>query len=235
MTEKNSFVFYHDWAEVLKKLPADEVRNVILALAEYSESGKLPDLSPIADIAFTAFKQTIDRDTEKWENVCKRNAENVKKRWEKNSDTKKTTAYDRTKSYTKNTDSDNEPVSDSEIDIKNNTPPTSSKGAGGAKKQTTNPKPEKVQFAEFVSMTNDEYTSLVAKVGEQGAKRCIEILDNYKGSSGKKYSSDYRAILNWTIARYEEELHKGGKSNGNDGSKDVGTTDAERSKYAIEF
>lgn len=130
MTGKNSFVFYNDWAEVLKKLPADEVKNVILALAEYSESGKLPDISPIADIAFTAFKQTIDRDTEKWENVCKRNAENIKKRWEKNSDTKNTTAYDRTKSYTKNTDSDNEPVPDSEIDIKNNIPPTPSKGAG---------------------------------------------------------------------------------------------------------
>ncbi|MDE5742692.1 MAG: phage replisome organizer N-terminal domain-containing protein [Oscillospiraceae bacterium] len=119
--------------------------------------------------------------------------------------------------------------------VEKDTPPTPSKGADGAKKQTEKSKPEKIQFAEFVSMTNDEYTSLVAKVGEQGAKRCIEILDNYKGSSGKKYSSDYRAILNWTIARYEEELHKGGKTNGNDGSKDVGTADTEHSKYAIEF
>lgn len=120
MTGKNSFVFYHDWAEVLKKLPADEVKNVILALAEYSESGKLPDISPIADIAFTAFKQTIDRDTEKWENVCKRNTENVKKRWKKNSDTKNTTACDRTKSYTQNTDNDNvtDTVTDNENDNK---------------------------------------------------------------------------------------------------------------------
>lgn len=88
------------------------------------------------------------------------------------------------------------------------TPPTPSKGAGGAKKQTEKPKPEKVQFAEFVSMTNDEYTSLVTKVGEQGAKRCVEILDNYKGSSGKKYVSDYRAMLNWVLARYREEQAK---------------------------
>ncbi|MDE6132591.1 MAG: phage replisome organizer N-terminal domain-containing protein, partial [Oscillospiraceae bacterium] len=119
--------------------------------------------------------------------------------------------------------------------VEKDTPPTPSKGAGGAKKQTAKPQPEKIQFAEFVSMTNDEYTSLVAKVGEQGAKRCIEILDNYKGSSGKTYKSDYRTMLNWVIARYEEELRKGGKSNGNDGSKDVGTADTEHSKYAIEF
>lgn len=103
------------------------------------------------------------------------------------------------------------------------------------KNQTAKSNPEKVKFAEFVSMTNDEYTSLVAKVGEQGAKRCIEILDNYKGSSGKTYKSDYRTMLNWVIARYEEELHKGGKSNGNGGNRDVNTADTEHSKYAIEF
>ncbi len=66
-------------------------------------------------------------------------------------------------------------------------------------------KPEKRNFAEFVSMTNEEYSSLVTKLGEQGAKRCIEILDNYKGQSGKTYKSDYRAILNWVITRYSEE------------------------------
>lgn len=75
-------------------------------------------------------------------------------------------------------------------------------------KKSSQKNPDKIQFAEFVSMTNDEYTSLVAKAGEQGAKRCIEILDNYKGSSGKKYNSDYRAILNWVITRYEEEHSK---------------------------
>lgn len=70
------------------------------------------------------------------------------------------------------------------------------------------PKPEKRKFAEFVSLTNDEYSSLVAKLGEQGAKRCIEILDNYKGANGKKYASDYRAILNWVVTRYNEEQAK---------------------------
>ncbi len=90
------------------------------------------------------------------------------------------------------------------------TPPTPSKGEAAKipKKKSKKAEPLKTQFAEFVSMTNDEYTSLVAKVSEQGAKRCIEILDNYKGSSGKKYSSDYRAILNWVVTRYEEEKAK---------------------------
>jgi hypothetical protein len=72
----------------------------------------------------------------------------------------------------------------------------------------------KVRYAEFVSMTNGEYSSLVAELGEAGAKRCIEILDNYKGANGKRYSSDYRAILNWVVKRYREETGKGGNAHG---------------------
>ena len=41
------------------------------------------------------------------------------------------------------------------------------------------PKPEKIKYADFVSLTNAEYKALVAKLGEEGTKRCIEILDNY--------------------------------------------------------
>jgi len=71
-------------------------------------------------------------------------------------------------------------------------------------------KPDKIRYAEFVTMTASEYELLISKVGEKGAKRCVEILDNYKGSSGKKYESDYRTILNWVIDRYEQEKVKNG-------------------------
>jgi len=83
---------------------------------------------------------------------------------------------------------------------------TESKSTESAHTPTT--KPEKIKYADFVSLTNDEYSSLVAKLGEEGARRCIEILDNYKGATGKKYKSDYRAILNWVVQRYEEEQYK---------------------------
>lgn len=83
---------------------------------------------------------------------------------------------------------------------------TESKGTESAHTPTT--KPEKIKYADFVSLTNAEYEALVAKLGEDGAKRCIEILDNYKGAKGKKYKSDYRAILNWVVERYEEEQRR---------------------------
>jgi hypothetical protein len=83
---------------------------------------------------------------------------------------------------------------------------------GVGEKQEPAQKTSKIKYAEFVSMTNDEYTSLVAKLGnEEDARRCIEILDNYKGATGKKYRSDYRAILNWVTGRLKEEKGPPGK------------------------
>ncbi|WP_339259562.1 hypothetical protein MKZ12_07200 [Paenibacillus sp. FSL R5-0713] len=66
----------------------------------------------------------------------------------------------------------------------------------------------KIQFAEFVSMTQAEYDKLIEGHGEQQVKRMIEILDNYKGANKKKYASDYRAILNWVVNRVQEEERK---------------------------
>ena len=62
-------------------------------------------------------------------------------------------------------------------------------------------------------MTNDEYSSLVAKIGDDGVAWCIEKLDNYKGSTGKKYDNDYRTILSWVITRYQEHLQALYKAN----------------------
>ncbi len=70
--------------------------------------------------------------------------------------------------------------------------------------------PKKVKYAEYVNMADTEYASLVEAHGEAAARRMVEILDNYKGANGKRYKSDYRAILNWVVTRYKEEQARGG-------------------------
>lgn len=74
-------------------------------------------------------------------------------------------------------------------------------------------KAKKYKYAEFVTLTRDEYAKLCAEYSEDGAKRLIEILDNYKGAKGKRYKSDYRAILNWVVDRYNEEIIRNGTKN----------------------
>ena len=70
------------------------------------------------------------------------------------------------------------------------------------KPKKAKPPVEKKQYAEFVRMTEVEYVKLVNNYGENGAKELVEILDNYKASSGKRYRDDYRAILTWCVDKY---------------------------------
>lgn len=64
---------------------------------------------------------------------------------------------------------------------------------------------KKIKFAQYVSMTNAEYLKLVGAYGEEYTRAMIEVLDNYKGATGKSYKSDYRAILNWVADKVLKE------------------------------
>lgn len=58
-------------------------------------------------------------------------------------------------------------------------------------------KVNKNKYTDYVSMTQAEYEKLIEQFGEKGTKDRIENLNLYKGSTGKKYKSDYLTILNW--------------------------------------
>jgi hypothetical protein len=79
--------------------------------------------------------------------------------------------------------------------VSDDTPPTQSK-----KTKTT--------YAEAVKMTEEEYAKLVEQIGEEGTKWCIDKLNNYKLSKGKRYKEDYRAILSWVIKEYKTQSTK---------------------------
>lgn len=70
-------------------------------------------------------------------------------------------------------------------------------------------KPDKADpkraYAENVRLTEAEFGRLVERFGEPAARRMIEILDHYKGAHGRRYRSDYRAILSWVVDRYHQE------------------------------
>ncbi len=79
-------------------------------------------------------------------------------------------------------------------------------------------KVKKTQYSEFVSMTEEEYKKLIAKHNEVWTKKAIEMLNIYKGSSGKKYKSDYMAILGWVTEKMAEQKEKtGGREIRDDG------------------
>jgi len=92
--------------------------------------------------------------------------------------------------------------------IPEETPPDSPPDEGTTGTEEEKPKkkkPPKVKYADFVSMPEADYQKLVDKYGIEFTNKCIFELDNYKGSKGKRYADDYRAILSWVIDRVNEK------------------------------
>ena len=55
------------------------------------------------------------------------------------------------------------------------------------------------KYRDNVSMSEDEYNKLIDKYGKSLTGKCLDKLDNYKAANGKRYKSDYRAILSWVV------------------------------------
>jgi len=64
----------------------------------------------------------------------------------------------------------------------------------------------KERYSEFVLMTKKQCQTLNNKYGEIKTKKMIEVLNNYKGSKGKTYKSDYHAILSWVVEEVVGEI-----------------------------
>ena len=73
--ERETFVFYKDWLNVIRDLPSEVQLEVYQAITEYAIYGNLIELKPLAKVAFGFVKQTIDRDTQKYISIKKKRKE----------------------------------------------------------------------------------------------------------------------------------------------------------------
>ena len=81
------------------------------------------------------------------------------------------------------------------------------------KESTASAKARKIEYADGVTMTQDEWQKLVDGHGEVKARRFVDKLSVYKMTNNKRYASDYHAILKWVVkAIDEEDLKKPKKS-----------------------
>jgi hypothetical protein len=70
------------------------------------------------------------------------------------------------------------------------------------------PDPPKIEFREHVQLSQKEFDTLLAKYGQEFLNKMLDTLDAYKGSSGKKYNSDYHTMKagGWVVERVEKDL-----------------------------
>lgn len=194
---------FTDALETWSLLSDEEVGRLVRALLEYQRTGQYPVLPGNERFLFHTCKAQIDRDNEKYRETVSSRASAGKKgaesRWQRqNKDGKNSKCHichDENGKHGKDEEEDKDKDKDEDKDKDNITPHIP-------------PTEPKVQWAEYVSMTNAEHQKLLDTHGPVDTARLIEILDNYKGSSGKKYKSDYRAILSWVEDRLEEEKNR---------------------------
>jgi len=120
---KKSFIMYVDMYAPTAGLSLEQKGELWDAVFKFHSGEEVSISDPMAQMAFSFFRQVFERDVEEYERRCEKNRENVRKRWEVKDTTVydrielNTTVYDGIRHGTKHTDND----SDNDNDIKFNT------------------------------------------------------------------------------------------------------------------
>lgn len=70
---KKSFVLYVDYWQHLENLTTEELGRLTTAIFDYVRTGVLPEIDGATKMAFSFIRAQLDRDAEKYENICERN------------------------------------------------------------------------------------------------------------------------------------------------------------------
>ncbi len=104
MKEKQSFIIYYEWEEMLQFMTDSQIAETLRAMFSYAKRGEIPEFSsPLLNTTFCVIKYAIDRDSEKYKQRSAVNSQNGKKGGRPKS---KKTEKDQTKA--KKADNDNE-------------------------------------------------------------------------------------------------------------------------------
>lgn len=96
-------------------------------------------------------------------------------------------------------------------------------------------KVDKLTFLEFVKLTKEEHEKLAKELGESRRDYLIDNLNNYIGSTGKKYKSHYHTILVWSKKDSNKTSDKKGASKyGQNGTSFAGNSRKSLSEQANE-
>lgn len=75
MAEKDSFVLYNSYYDLIEDLGMEQRGALLTAILEHSLGIEQTDLDPITKLAYRVIASQLDRDRKKWEQTCKKRAE----------------------------------------------------------------------------------------------------------------------------------------------------------------
>jgi membrane-associated HD superfamily phosphohydrolase len=192
---KKSFIAYADWSETFNALPDDKAGKLVKHLFAYVNDENPISEDILINAVFANIKQTLKRDLKKYNGIIVKRIESGKLGGIKSGESRRTK---QTKQVLKNR-SKSKQIEANEADSVNDSVSVNVSVNDNEGKEKKN------KYADFVSMLPAEYGKLILNHGIDNTKTLIEILNNYKGANGKKYKSDYLAILNWVIDRAKKD------------------------------
>lgn len=211
MSKKNSFVLYNDDFEIIQDLTLEERGQLLSAIFEYMRNGTIPKFKGGLNICFKFIKQKLDRDSEKYEDVCQKRSEAGKKgsriRWNNdskcyNEDSKNSKAI---QTIAKIADSDSDSVSECESECGSC---CSDSEASEKVPETTTNNNEKDDFIShgLAKVTKVEYAELSEEYGEDNVKLYMQKCDAYlKRKNIAPYDSIALTISAWMK---KDNIHK---------------------------
>lgn len=74
--KKKSFVLYNDYQQHIDRLTDEQAGKLFKAIFDYVNTGTITILEGQADMAFSFIALQLDRDVEKYEEICRKRSEN---------------------------------------------------------------------------------------------------------------------------------------------------------------
>lgn len=244
---KKSFILYADILHTVEKLDDTQAGKLFKHILRYVNDQDPQPEDMITEIVFEPIKQQLKRDLEKWQNTSVKRSNSGRLGGLKSGEARQTKpqqieANEANASNTKqneaneavnvnvnvNVNGNDNGIKEEECENKFSHTP-----ASDPEPEVKHKKEKKIKYADEVQMTESEHEKLVQDFGPADTDELVDILNNYKGATGKKYKSDYLAIRNWVVDRLKEKRQKENKNGNNQRSGNTPATSDEEFLAAI--
>ena len=178
---REGFLVYHEMLSWLEPYGDAERGRLLTAMLTYSITGEAPGLSGNERFLWPAIRDKIDRDRESYESTCKKNRQNVEKRWntEGNDGIRpNTTVYDKVP--------DVPTVTVTETVTKQKQKPKSPAGESAHARGEYG----------WVKLTDSQYEKLLKDLGQEELDRCIQYVDeSAQKTHNKNKWTDWNLVI----------------------------------------
>ena len=211
MPVSKSFLFYLDNKETLEDLSDEQLGMLLRYLIDYAETGNTQKIKdPYVQIAYKFMTAQMRRDMEKYEQKCRKNAENARKggapKGNQNAVKGKTTENNRTVDKTTETSErlkkqPKQPYTDTNTDTDTDKDKDTDMISSSTSKKS--PKPPRHRYGEYqhVRLTEAQYQKLAEAFGEAVIREYIQKIDEWQEARGLKSYKNYALVIRQWMRR----------------------------------